>query len=172
MVDIRRQVVDTDSINTFTILATNTVRKEALRLTNSLEQSSISQANLAVAERVLSSLGLVTGLAAGLVRSSDDLEALAGNRVDEIGPFDDERGDCSRNLGAERQKRNLGLVIEMSAHNHGILMAHLSKSRPSKTCLSLPRSHGLTVAGGSEGSLTARFMVSFLCSKVPLSIQN
>lgn len=129
MVDIRRQVVDTDSVNT-----------------NSLEQSSISQANLAVAERVLSSLGLVACLAAGLVRSSDDLEALAGNRVDEVGALDDERGDGSRNLGAERNKRNLGLVVEcqriLMVYSYSILVASLSQSRLSKTCLSLPNRMG------------------------------
>lgn len=60
MVDVRRQVVDTNSINA-----------------NSLEQSSISQAVLCVTEGILSSLRLVARLSARLVRSSNNLESLA-----------------------------------------------------------------------------------------------
>lgn len=101
MVDIRRQVVDTNSINAFSLLATtHTSCTETLRLTNSLEQSSIPQAVIRITESVLARLRLVTRLAAWLVRSPDDLEALARHRVDEVVPLDDERGDSSRNLSA------------------------------------------------------------------------
>ena len=51
MVDVRRQVVDTNSINA-----------------NSLEQSSVPQAVICITEGILSSLRLVTRLSAGLVR--------------------------------------------------------------------------------------------------------
>lgn len=71
-----------------------------MRLTESLHQRSISQADGCIAQRIDARLRLIARGTSWLVRRSYDLKALASDGVDEVWSLDGERGDGSRELGA------------------------------------------------------------------------
>lgn len=83
--------------------------------TEPLHESRISQADLAVGERILSRLWLVSRRSAWLIGNTDDLEALAGLLNNEIRALDGEgldgRGDLGE-LSAECEERDGGLGIK------------------------------------------------------------
>lgn len=82
-------VVDSDSIHT-----------------ESLHESSITEADLAIGERILARLWLVSGRSAWLIGDTHDLETLSSSFNNEIWALDGEWLDGGGELGTKREKRN------------------------------------------------------------------
>lgn len=92
VVDVGVKVVDANSVDT-----------------QNLHQSSISEALLLVAQRILSSGRVVAGAAAGLVGHSDDLELVASLGVDEVGSLDLEGSDGTNYRGPKGHEGSVDL---------------------------------------------------------------
>ena len=78
--------------------------------TQPLHQRRISEAHIAVAQRINPGRGIVPGGAAGLVRNAQQLEAVARGRVDEVGALDVDGLHGAGELGGagEREESDLG----------------------------------------------------------------
>lgn len=77
--------------------------------TQSLHQRSVSEADIAVAQRVDAVGRVVPRGSAGLVRDADELEALASLGIDEVGALDFDGGDSAGEMGAGAECEELDL---------------------------------------------------------------
>jgi hypothetical protein len=92
VVEVRVQIVNADSVHA-----------------ENLEEGSIAEADILIAEGVDLELGVVAGGAAGLVRDTDDLEAVARLGVDKVVVLGDQGRDGGRKRRAEGDERGLDL---------------------------------------------------------------
>lgn len=112
MIDIRINIIDPNSINTyFDQPRSSPIHPPSQKkLTQSLHQGRIAQTNTLITQRIAASL--IPRTASRLIRNTKDLESIPRDRIDQIRALDD---DCLDGEGGgyeerERKDRELDLA--------------------------------------------------------------